>query len=261
MLFFLFPTLRFLSQSLFDPDFTLKHYTRFFTGGLYLTVLWRTLIVSLITTICCVILGYPVAFVLARASGGVKFVVIALVLIPFWTNILVRMFAWIELLGRNGIINRYLLEAGLIGAPLPLLYNMFSVVLGMTHVMLPYLILPCYAVMVAIPSNLSDAAANLGAPPYKAFWRVYFPLSLPGLGAGALLVFIISIGFFITPALMGGANDTMLAQVIESQVNETFDWGSAAAMSTILLALTIALYFLYERLIGVDKIYDQGKMR
>jgi len=254
-LFFFLPIGIFLSQSLFDPGFTTEHYVKAFSRPLYMAILWKTLKLSFYTTLVCLVLAYPVAFAMAHAKGKVKLAILILVLIPFWTNILVRMFAWLAILGSNGVINTNLMTLGLINQPLPLLYNFFSVILGMTHYMLPFMILPIYSVMAAIPSNLTDAAANLGAPPWRAFLRVYLPLSLPGIGAGCLLVFILSLGFFITPALMGGPRDTMFAQIIEIQINQMLDWGFAAALSTILLVITIALYLVYDRLLSVEKIY------
>lgn len=255
LLFFFLPIGFFLSRSLFDPGFTIEHYVKAFSRPLYMAILWKTLKLSFYTTLVCLVLAYPVAFVMAHARGKLKLAILILVLIPFWTNILVRMFAWLALLGSNGVINTNLMTLGLIDEPLHLLYNFFSVILGMTHYMLPFMILPIYSVMAAIPSNLTDAAANLGASPWRAFLRVYLPLSLPGIGAGCLLVFILSLGFFITPALMGGPRDTMFAQIIEIQINQMLDWGFAAALSTILLVITIALYLVYDRLLSVEKIY------
>ncbi len=257
VLFFFVPLAMFLSNAFFDPGFTLEHFEKAFTRPLYMNTLVKTLKLSLTTTIVCVILAYPVAFVITHTSGKVKTAILILVLIPFWTNILVRMFAWLAILGRNGVINSNLIAIGAIDEPISLLYNYFAVVLGMTHYMLPFMILPIYSVMAAIPANLTDAAANLGATPFRAFLRVFLPLSLPGVGAGCLLVFILSLGFFITPALMGGAKDTMFAQIIEIQINQMLNWGFAAALSTILLVLTIILYLIYDRLLGVDRIYGK----
>lgn len=257
VLFFFVPLAMFLSNAFFDPGFTLEHFEKAFTRPLYMNTLVKTLKLSLTTTIVCVILAYPVAFVITHTSGKVKTAILILVLIPFWTNILVRMFAWLAILGRNGVINSNLIAIGAIDEPISLLYNYFAVVLGMTHYMLPFMILPIYSVMAAIPANLTDAAANLGATPFRAFLRVFLPLSLPGVGAGCLLVFILSLGFFITPALMGGAKDTMFAQIIEIQINQMLNWGFAAALSTILLVLTIILYLVYDRLLGVDRIYGK----
>ena len=253
--FFLYPMVSFLAQSIFDPDFTTEHFDKAFGRPVYLKILWKTLRVSAYTTILCFAIGYPVAFVMAHATGKAKMAIIVFVLIPFWTSVLVRMFAWMALLGRDGVINRALMHVGLTDQPLEMLFTQFAVLVGMVHYMLPYMILPIFAVMTGIPKNLMDAASNLGAPPGKVFWRVYFPLSLPGVGAGGLLVFIISMGFYVTPALLGGAKDVLLAQIIEQQISDTLNWGFAAALSAILLAVTIVLFLFYDRLISPEKIY------
>jgi putative spermidine/putrescine transport system permease protein len=253
--FFLYPMLSFLAQSIFDPNFTLEHFSKAAGRPVYLKILLKTLKISAWTTILCFVIGYPVAFVMAHATGKMKIAIIAFVLIPFWTSVLVRMFAWMALLGRDGVINRALFHMGLIDQPVEMLFTQFAVLVGMVHYMLPYMILPVYAVMTGIPRNLMDAASNLGAPPHKVFWRVYFPLSLPGIGAGGLLVFIISMGFYVTPALLGGAQDVMLAQIIEQQISDTLNWGFAAALSAILLVVTIVLFLFYDRLISPEKIY------
>jgi ABC-type spermidine/putrescine transport system permease subunit I len=246
----------FLAQSIFDPNFTLEHFSKAVTRPVYRSILWKTLRISAYTTFWCLAIGYPIAFVMAHARGKIKLVILALVLIPFWTSVLVRMFAWMALLGRDGFFNRTMLGMGIIDTPVPMLFNQFAVLVGMVHFMLPYMILPVYAVMTGIPRHLLDAAANLGAPPAKVFWRVYFPLSLPGVGAGGLLVFIISLGFYVTPALLGGAKDVMLAQIIEQQISETLNWGFASALSSILLAVTIVLFIVYDRLISPEKLYE-----
>lgn len=253
--FFFYPVSSFLVRGFFGPDFTFAFYAKALQSPIYLSILWRTLEVAFLTTICCLLLGYPVAYVMAHCSGRTKAIVLVLVLVPLWTNILVRMFGWLALLGRAGVFNTNLMAAGLIDEPIPMLYNRFAVVLGMTHIMLPYMILPCYSIMTNIPGNLLDAAANLGAPPRRAFWRVYFPLSLPGVGAGCLLVFIISSGFFITPEILGGARDVILPQIIEEQINEALNWSFGAALSGLLMIVTVTLYVLYERLMSVERIH------
>lgn len=253
--FFLYPMLSFLAQSIFDPDFTLEHFNKAFGRPVYLKILLKTLKISAWTTLFCFAIGYPIAFVMAQATGKTKMLIITFVLIPFWTSVLVRMFAWMALLGRDGVINRALIHLGLIDQPLEMLFTQFAVLVGMVHYMLPYMILPIYAVMMGIPKNLMDAAANLGAPPLKTFSRIYFPLSLPGIGAGGLLVFIISMGFYVTPAILGGARDVLLAQIIEQQISDTLNWGFAAALSVVLLTVTIVLFIFYDRLMSPEKVY------
>lgn len=254
--FFLYPLCVFLLNSLFDPSFTTKHYLRAFTKPVYLRILRVTFEAALYTTLGTLILGYPVAYLLANVAGRIRPLLLALIVVPFWTSILVRTYGWMALLGNNGIINRLLLDVGLISSPLPLLFNQIGVLIGMIHVMLPYMILPIYSVMWGIPPEFMQAAANLGAGPVRSFYRIYLPLSLPGVGAGCLLVFIISLGFFITPALLGGLRDTMIAQIIEQEIREVFNWGFAAALSMILLTVTTILYLLYSRIMSVERLYE-----
>jgi mannopine transport system permease protein len=251
-LFFFLPVASFLVRGFFDPEFTLHNYVRAVSGEVYLVILWRTIVTSFLTSLLCLLLGYPVAYVVAHASSRTQAVVLAFVLIPFWTSILVRVFAWIALLGRNGVINSALMKVGITNAPIPMLYNDFAVLLSMTHVMLPYMILPCFSVMKNISPTLTAAAENLGASPWRAFLRVYFPLSLQGAAAGCLLVFIISGGFYITPALLGGANGIFLSQLIEQEVNSSVDWSFASALSGILVLVTVSFYVLYERFVAFD---------
>ncbi len=248
VLVFFLPLVQFLSRAFLDPDPTLRHFRRLVASPEYLAVLGRTLRVSAITTTCCVVLGYPLAYVIATASSWTRAALLALVLIPFWTSVLVRMFAWMALLGTYGVVNGALMAAGLVTEPLRLLFTETAVVIGMTHYLLPYMILPCVAVMSAIPPNLMLAAEGLGAPRWRAVLRIYMPLSVTGLSAGCLLVFIISLGFFVTPALLGGPGDVMLAQLIEHQASQQLDWGMAAALSVVLLAVTMLLYAAYARL-------------
>jgi ABC-type spermidine/putrescine transport system permease subunit I len=254
MIFFFLPILIFLWHGFFSTHFTAQFYLKAFTEPVYLLVLLRTLWVCLLTGILCLVLGYPVAYLLATGPNLVRTIILALVLIPFWTNVLVRVFAWISLLGRHGIINSALMHSGLTQEPLPLLYNTFAVLVGLVHVTLPYMIFPCYAIMRNIPVSLVNAAENLGAPPWRAFVRIYFPLSMPGATAGFLLVFIITGGFFITPALMGGgsASGVLLSQVIEREISDSNNWSFAAALSGILLVVTVVLYLIYDHLTTSD---------
>lgn len=255
---FIYPVAAFLAQSLFDPGFTLKHYERIFSSPVYLRVLWVTVETSGLTTIGCLLFGYPVAYLLANSSSGVRKLLLPFILIPFWTNILVRLYAWLILLGHGGVINQWLQGIGLIDHPLPMLFNQFGVLVGMIHYMLPFMILPLYSVMSGIPTNLVPAANTLGAGPYRAFLRIYLPLSLPGVGAGSILVFIISSGFFVTPALLGGPQNTMISQLIEEQVAETFNWGFASALSALLLVVGLVFYIGYSKFISPERIYGKG---
>lgn len=212
------------------------------------TVVLRTLWVSALVTACCLAIGLPYAMVAASVTGWKRTVLLAAVLLPLWTSLLVRTAAWMIILQENGIVNQALSGLGLIDTPLRLIYNRFGVVLAMTHVLLPFMVLPIYSVLLTVPRNLMAAAASLGAPPLRAFWRVLLPLSLRGMVSGALLVFMSAIGYYITPALIGGATDQMISSVIAFYATGTANWSMAAALGLLLLALTLVLYALYNRL-------------
>lgn len=228
---------------------SLEHYQKAITDGLYVRVLLDTLLIAAYVSVACLLLGYPVAYFLTMAPGAWPTVGIAFVLLPFWTSILVRTYGWMVLLGRNGIINRALLDAGLIDAPLPLLNNSAGVLIGMTHVLLPYMIFPLYAVMKRMDRGLMAAAAGMGASGWQVFRRIYFPLTLPGVLAGITLVYVLSIGFFITPALLGGGKVIMVAVLIEQQVRTFLNWGFAAALSAVLLTATLLVYLVLRRVL------------
>jgi putative spermidine/putrescine transport system permease protein len=200
-----------------------------------------------------VLLGYPIAYTMAHAGERLRRLLIFVVLIPFWSSILVRTFAWMVLLQQKGLINKTLIEyLGLIDEPLTLIYNRTGVLIGMSHILLPFMVLPLYSVLTRIEPSLAQAAASLGAPPYRNFVRIYLPLSLPGLVAGGVLVFVIGLGYYITPALLGGPGDTMIAQLIEMQVAEFGRWGLAGALAIVLLLGTTISFALVSRsLIGV----------
>lgn len=252
---FLYPLVSFLSQSLFDPSFTAEHYARALTGAAWRKIFRNTFEISFFTTLGCLLLGYPVAYVLANISDRVRNLALPLVIIPFWTSVLVRAYAWIAILGREGVLNVVLRDLGLIASPLALLYNRPGVYVGMVHYLLPFMVFANYAVMRGIPEDLLRAAESLGASPFQGFLRVYFPLSLPGVAAGSLLVFILALGFFITPALLGGPKEIMLSMVIEQQISQTFNWGFAGALSVILLILTIVFYLVYSRFMSFERLY------
>jgi ABC-type spermidine/putrescine transport system permease subunit I len=178
-----------------------------------------------------------------------------LVLVPFWTSVLVRTYAWLVLLQRNGLINGWLQSLGLIDEPLQLAHNLTGSIIGMVHIMLPFLVLPLYASMKSIDLDLVRAAVGLGATPRRAFWTVFFPMSLPGLFAGVVLVFVLSLGFFVTPALLGGGRVQMLAQRIESTITLYSNWGAASALGVVLLLVTLALIWLLHRVFGLDRLF------
>lgn len=256
---FVWPVARLVSTSFDDPTSPFAHYERIFLEPTYLRVVLRTLLLSAETSLLCLVLGYPLAYRLNRSGPVGKAIILICVLIPFWTNLLVRSYGWIILLNPQGVINGLLKQLGLIGSSVPLVYNSTGVLIGMTQIMLPYMVLPLAAVMSRIDHSLLNAARSLGAPPLTAFWRVYFPLTLPGVLAGCLLVFMISLGFFVVPALLGGPRDILLAQLIEFNINNTLNWPFAAALSTVLLVATIGLYWIGDRFFDLGRLWGAAR--
>ena len=211
-------------------------------------IIWRTFSIAGSVTVLCALIGLPYAMLTASLSGWKRNALLLAVLLPLWTSLLVRTAAWFILLQNEGLINKTLMEIGLIDGPLPLIFNRIGVVIAMTHVLLPFMVLPIFSVVAAIPKNLMPAAASMGATPLRAFWRVLLPLSMPGLLAGSLLVFMVAIGYYITPALVGGPNDQMISSIIAFYALQTANWGMAGALGLILLAVTTVLYLVYGRL-------------
>lgn len=234
---------------------TLVYYVRAVMENIYLRVILNTFRISLYVTLVCLLLGYPVAYLLASVPRRVGNLLMIFVVLPFWVSLLVRLYAWIVILQKTGLVNGTLLRLGLVEQPLPLLYNLTGVVVGMVHVLLPFMILPLYSVMKGIDPSLMAAARNLGGTPAQAFRRVFLPLTYPGIGAGMLIVFMLSIGYFVTPALLGGLKETFIAQLIEQQVNVLIDWHFAAALSVLLLLVTLAVYAVFNRVLGLDRIW------
>lgn len=212
------------------------------------SILLRTFHISLVVTLICLLIGYPLAWWLASLPARSANVLMILVLVPFWTSILVRVAAWIVLLQSEGLVNRGLMGLGLVSEPLALLFNRTGVVIAMVHILLPFMILPLYSVMKNVPATYVRAAVSLGSPPLAAFLRVYVPQTYPGIGAGALLVFILSIGYYVTPALLGGADDQMLSYYIARYTNVEVNWGMACALGAVLLTATLVLYGVYRRI-------------
>jgi putative spermidine/putrescine transport system permease protein len=215
-------------------------------------ILLRTFQVSLIITLLCLLLAYPLAYWLSTLPERKANVLMIVVLVPFWTSILVRVAAWIVLLQSEGLVNTALLDIGVISKPLELLFNRTGVIISMTHILLPFMILPLYSVMKSVPPTYVRAAISLGSAPLAAFARVYIPQTLPGVGAGGLLVFILSIGYYITPALLGGADDQMLSYYIARYTNVEVNWGMACALGALLLTTTLLLYGVYRRISKAD---------
>ena len=232
-----------------------ENYARIFESKLYRRTFVVTFQISIAVTVICVLMGYPLCYWLTRLPDRTAGILMVFVLVPFWTSVLVRTYAWLVLLQRKGIINSTLMNIGIIDEPLQLAHNLTGSIIGMVHIMLPFLILPLYATMRSIDGDLVRAAVGLGSTPRGAFWRVFFPMSLPGLFAGIVLVFILSLGFFVTPALLGGGRVQMLAQRIESTITVYANWGAASALGVVLLFLALAMIWLMHRVFGLDKLF------
>jgi ABC-type spermidine/putrescine transport system permease subunit I len=252
--FYVYPLAGVLIQSVFDPEFTTEHYLAMLKYPVYLRVFWNTLQISIVVTLISILLGYPVAYFLSDSKSNWATILLIAVVLPFWISVLVRTYAWMIILGRYGVVNDLLRSLGLIQDPLRLMYNRLGVCVGMVYVMLPYAILPMLSVMQGIDRTLMRAADNLGSTPYQSFRHVFFPLSLPGVGAAFLLTFIICVGFFITPALMGSTRDTMVAMSIQSQLEEVSNWGFASALSVLLLVAVLILFYIYNRFLGLETL-------
>jgi putative spermidine/putrescine transport system permease protein len=255
-LLFAYPLLGIVNRSVYKAGYTLDFYRQIFRVPVYLQVLGATFKVSALVTIACLALGYPLAYMLATRRPRTAQLLMIIVVLPFFTSIIVRTYAWMVLLGRNGIVNQYLMALGLTDKPLALLYNQAGVVIGMSYVLLPYMVLTVYSVMRGIDPGLVRAAHSLGASRFQAFRRVFLPLSLPGIAGGTLLVFILSLGFFITPALMGGPGDMMIAMLIEREVEITLNWSFASALAVVLLALTLVGFAGYNRIVRLERIFE-----
>jgi ABC-type spermidine/putrescine transport system permease subunit I len=249
---FAWPVLRLLAQAV--EGGTLEHLEKAVLDELYFEVLLESLQIAFWVTVLCLALAYPVALWMLRAGPWGRAFALFMLLLPFWTSVLVRTYAWMVILGRNGIVNRSLLEWGVITTPLPLLHNLTGVLIGMVHVLLPYMVFPIYAALLRMDPDLPRAAEGLGAPGWRVFQRVILPLSLPGVFAGCALVFVLALGFFITPALLGGGRIIMISMLIEQQVREFLDWPFAAALSVVLLVVTLGAYWGLQRLTGGNRL-------
>ena len=223
---------------------------------IYGTLFLRTLVMSLTITLSCILLGYPVAWLLADLPLRTANVLMILVLLPFWTSLLVRTSAWKVLLQQQGVINDTLVWLNLVAddSRLQLINNQTGTIIAMTHILLPFMILPLYSVMKTIPPSYLRAAKSLGATNITAFRRVYFPLSVPGIGAGSILVFILSIGYYITPEIVGGTKGVFISNRIAYHISSSLNWGLAAALGSILLAVVLVLYWLYDKMVGIDNV-------
>jgi putative spermidine/putrescine transport system permease protein len=221
-------------------------------SAIFRNIFGRTLWMSLVVTLCALLLAYPLAYWLSTMSERRANLLMILVLIPFWTSILVRVAAWIVLLQSEGLVNKALMLSGLTHSPLELVFNRVGVYISMTHILLPFMILPLYSVMKAVPPTYLKAAVSLGSHPFAAFWRVYVPQTYPGISAGVLLVFIMAGGYYITPTLLGGPNEQMVSYFIAYFINNTINWGMACALGALLLTATLVLYGVYRRFANTD---------
>ena len=235
-----------------DGGFTLDHYLKMVQYKSYARVFVTTFQVSLLTTAICIAIGYPLSYFLSLMSSRWAGIFMLAVLLPFWTSLLVRTYAWLVLLQKEGILNDFAIAVGLWHEPIKLVHNMTGTLIGMAHVMLPFLVLPLYGAMKKIDRNLMHAASNLGASPVKAFWQVYFPLSLPGMVSGSLIVFVLCLGFYVTPAVLGGGKVLMVSTQITAILENQFDWGAASALGMVLLFATILILYLAARVFKFD---------
>ncbi|MFM1655150.1 ABC transporter permease [Brevibacillus sp. B_LB10_24] len=245
LFFMVFSMIGLFKLSVYDESgFTLRYLAHFFLQKVYMQVIWLTFKIAFLVTFFTLILSYPVAYLLVKIeSPRWKKLIFGAILIPFWISLLVRTFTWTILLQDQGVINKFLMTIGLIDQPLPLLFNTTGVVIGMVHVLLPYMVLNLFAVMQGIDERLPQAAQGLGARPWQAFLQVFFPLSLPGVFSGSLLVFVLSLGYFITPALLGGPKNIMVSMLIQDNVSTTLNWHLASTIALVLFVVTLLLLF------------------
>lgn len=223
---------------------------------IYVPLFWRTMMISAIIAAICLLLGFPIAHLLATLPMRVSNLLMILVLLPFWTSLLVRTTSWMVLLQSEGVVNNVLVSLGIVAddARIQMMYNQTGTIVAMTHILLPFMILPLYSVMRTIPPSYVRAARSLGANNWTAFWRVYVPQTVPGIGAGVLLVFILAVGYYITPALVGGSSGQLFSNMIAFHMTKSLNWSMAAALAAILLGAILLLYWLYDRLIGIDNM-------
>ena len=233
--------------------FSLEHYERMLHPA-YTKSFQTTFELSFLVTGICILLGYPLAYLMSQVGTRWRAVIFVCVLFPFWTSLLVRTYAWLVLLQRRGLVNTWLQDVGAIDAPLRLVHNFTGTAIGMVHILLPFMVLPLYAAMTSIDRDYARAASSLGASPVKSFWQVFFPLSLPGVVAGVVLVFVLCLGFYVTPAVLGGGRVLMWSMSIERSVAVYADWGAASALGVVLLVVTLGILWAMNRAFGVGKI-------
>jgi ABC-type spermidine/putrescine transport system permease subunit I len=250
--FFVWPLLRVVMRSVMEPQIGLQNYAKVLFSGPYLQILLYTLEIAAAVTAVCLLIAYPVAALTARMRGLPLQLMTALIVGSLWTSAVIRSYAWMILFQRFGVVNQALIALGFTDVPVRILQTNTAVIIGMVHILLPFMLLPLIATMRRIDRNLLRAGEILGAGPVRLFLRVYLPLSLPGVNAGTVLVFITALGFFITPSLLGGGRTMMAAMIIEQEADIYLDWPMASAIATVLLAMTLALYLLYGRLTNIN---------
>ncbi|POR45044.1 ABC transporter permease, partial [Bosea psychrotolerans] len=246
-----------MGQSFYDGGFTLEHYKRIFSEDIYWRSFLLTFRIAFTVTVLTLILGYPVAYAAAHARRPWDMLILSFVILPFWTSVLVRAYAWLVLLQRTGVANQMLERFGLITEPLALVHNELGTVIATVHILLPFMVLPLYSTMQKIPRELMLAGASLGGGPLHSFLRVFLPLSLPGVVAGLTLVFVLTLGFYITPELLGGGRTIMISMVVSRNVELYNQWGAASAIGVVLLVCVLAIFMLVGRIIPLDKMLGQ----
>ena len=244
-------------QSIYHDGFTLENYRRIISEDIYWRSFALTFEISLLVTVLALLLGYPIAYAASAAPKGLSIIILALVVLPFWTSVLVRAYAWLALLQRTGVINHLLQDLGIIGEPLALVHNTFGTVVATLHILLPFMVLPLYATMQTIPRDLLQAGASLGGSPSHTFWRIFLPLSLPGVLAGSTLVFVLSLGFYITPELLGGGRTIMVSMLVSRNVELYNQWGAASAVGVVLLLGVAIIFLVVSRFIPLDRVLGQ----
>jgi len=259
VLFFVVPVMMVLLRSVLEPEPGLQNYGELLGSGAYRGVLLNTFVVSAVVTAITLLLGFPLAWLLALLPRGWALVVLGIVLVSMWTNLLARSFAWLVLLQQTGVINRALMGLGLISEPLPLINNLTGVTIGMTYIMLPYLVMPLLATIQSLDPAVFRAAALCGANRWQVFHRVFLPSCLPGIAAGCLMVFVMSLGYFITPAILGGSSNMMVGQLIAQLIQSLLNWGLGGAAAVILVAVTLVIYALQLRLVDPFKAVGGGR--
>ena len=241
-------------QSVYHDGFTLENYRRIWSEDIY----WRSFVltfeISLLVTLLALLLGYPIAYAASIAPRRWSIIILALVVLPFWTSVLVRAYAWLALLQRTGVNNQLLRQLGVIDEPLALVHNSFGTSVATLHILLPFMVLPLYATMQQIPRDLMQAGASLGAGPLLTFWRIFLPLSLPGVLAGSTLVFVLALGFYITPELLGGGRTVMISMLVSRNVELYDQWGAASAVGVTLLVAVGLIFFVVSRFIPLDRV-------